>query len=132
MRDGKSYTELRGLWQMRNLASFGMGGILADDMGLGKTLQSIMYLASLPEDSVSIVVCPSSLMFNWKDEIENFAPELPCCVISGIPEERGSLVSHTKRGVIITSYPLLRRDISLYRNIHFCLHSDQNMYDGLK
>lgn len=116
--DVRPYQKVGYYW-MRNLASFGMGGILADDMGLGKTLQSIMYLASLPEDSVSIVVCPSSLMFNWKDEIENFAPELPCCVISGIPEERGSLVSHTKRGVIITSYPLLRRDISLYRNIHF-------------
>lgn len=114
----RQYQRVGYSW-MRNLAQYGMGGILADDMGLGKTLQSIMYLASLPEDSLSIVVCPSSLMFNWKDEIENFAPGLPCTVVCGIPEERGNLVSHAKNGIIITSYPLLRRDISLYKNIQF-------------
>ncbi len=116
--DVRPYQKVGYYW-MRNLASFGMGGILADDMGLGKTLQSVMYLASLPEDSLSIVICPSSLMFNWKDEIENFAPGLPCTVVCGIPEERGNLVSHAKRGILITSYPLLRRDMSLYRNIKF-------------
>ncbi|MBO4280499.1 MAG: DEAD/DEAH box helicase [Lachnospiraceae bacterium] len=116
--DVRPYQKVGYYW-MRNLASFGMGGILADDMGLGKTLQSVMYLASLPEDSLSIVICPSSLMFNWKDEIENFAPGLPCTVVCGIPEERGNLVNHAKRGILITSYPLLRRDMSLYRNIKF-------------
>ena len=116
--DVRPYQKVGYYW-MKNLESYGMGGILADDMGLGKTLQSVMYLASLPEDSLSIVICPSSLMFNWKDEIENFAPGLPCTVICGIPEERSSLVSHAGRGILITSYPLLRRDMALYRNLHF-------------
>ncbi|MBO7632170.1 MAG: SNF2 helicase associated domain-containing protein, partial [Lachnospiraceae bacterium] len=116
--DVRPYQKVGYYW-MKNLASFGMGGILADDMGLGKTLQSVMYLASLPEESLSIVICPSSLMFNWKDEIENFAPGLSCTVVCGIPEERGNLVSHAKQGVLITSYPLLRRDMTLYRNIRF-------------
>ena len=116
--DVRPYQKVGYFW-MKNLANFGMGGILADDMGLGKTLQSVMYLASLPEDSLSIVICPSSLMFNWKDEIENFAPGLPCTVVCGIPEERGNLVRDTKKGILITSYPLLRRDMSLYRGLHF-------------
>ena len=116
--DVRPYQKVGYYW-MKNLAGFGMGGILADDMGLGKTLQSIMYLASLPEDSLSVVVCPSSLMYNWKDEIENFSPELPCVVVSGIPEERAAIISHNKSGVLITSYPLLRRDIGLYKNISF-------------
>lgn len=116
--DVRPYQMVGYSW-MKNLAAFGMGGILADDMGLGKTLQSVMYLASLGEDARSIVICPSSLMFNWKDEIENFAPGLSCTVISGIPEERSALVNASTKGVLITSYPLLRRDMALYRNIRF-------------
>ncbi|MBO4325625.1 MAG: DEAD/DEAH box helicase [Lachnospiraceae bacterium] len=116
--DVRPYQKVGYYW-MKNLEAFGMGGILADDMGLGKTLQSVMYLASLPKDSLSIVICPSSLMFNWKDEIENFAPGLPCTVICGIPEERSSLVAHATTGILITSYPLLRRDMSLYKNMTF-------------
>ncbi len=111
--------QMAGFEWMCNLADNNMGGILADDMGLGKTLQSILYLATLPADSRRMVVCPSSLMYNWKDEFENFAPMLSCDVVSGTPEERRKIISESKAAVLITSYPLIRRDLAYYKDIEF-------------
>lgn len=69
------YQEKGVIWleeQRRN----GHGCMLADEMGLGKTLQVIAYLTSRPVDSHHIIVVPSSLVFNWRNEIQNFAPSL--------------------------------------------------------
>ena len=66
---------------MKTLAHYGFGGILADDMGLGKTLQSITFILSeLPNIRKSkhpiLIVCPSSLTYNWLSEMMKFAPEI--------------------------------------------------------
>lgn len=61
-----------------------MGGILADDMGLGKTLQTIVYICSEP-GSKSLIVCPTSLSYNWQEEFEKFAPHIRTRIISGRP-----------------------------------------------
>ena len=121
------------------IAQLGFGGILADDMGLGKTLQIITLLehARLEAISktvdltdtashtacpppVSLIVCPSSLVYNWDSEIEHFAPNLKTLLITGTAQERQELLTHyADYDVLITSYDMLKRDIARYDNLHF-------------
>lgn len=126
-------TELRpyqvtGYKWLRSLAEHDLGGILADDMGLGKTLQSIVFMASILLETKRenkptphfLIVCPTSLTYNWLDEIENFAPFIKAQVVSGTPQERQEAIEGYKDyDVLITSYPLIRRDIASYENINF-------------
>ncbi|HKL80338.1 MAG TPA: DEAD/DEAH box helicase [Mobilitalea sp.] len=118
--------QLTGYKWLKTLADNDLGGILADDMGLGKTLQSIVYIASgltrnADEERKSyLVICPTSLIYNWLDEIENFAPFIKSAVVSGIPADRQETIeSYDKYDVLITSYPLIRRDIVFYEKIKF-------------
>ncbi len=109
--------QLTGYQWLSTLAGHGLGGILADDMGLGKTLESIVYMKSRP-GKLHFVVCPTSLVYNWEDEFHTFAPEMKVQVISGTPEERQTLLTSTKGiDVLITSYPLLRRDYEHYQKL---------------
>jgi SNF2 family DNA or RNA helicase len=122
--------QVTGYKWLKTLAENDLGGILADDMGLGKTLQSIVYIASGFDTVKSdknpasrkhyLVVCPTSLIYNWLDEIENFAPFIKAAVVSGTPPERQETIeSYEKYDVLITSYPLIRRDIVFYEKIEF-------------
>lgn len=114
-----------GYQWMRTLASYGFGGILADDMGLGKTLQSIAYIASmLPEakgkNLPMLIVCPSSLTYNWLGEFMKFSPGTEAVIIDGTQKERAKLLNELNGiDVVITSYMLLRRDIHLYEKMLF-------------
>ncbi len=120
--------QITGYKWLRSLAEHDLGGILADDMGLGKTLQSIVYMASILLEEKEknnpaphfLIVCPTSLTYNWLDELENFAPFITASVISGTPQERQEAIEkYQDYDVLITSYPLIRRDISTYENINF-------------
>ena len=122
--------QLVGYRWLRTLAKSSLGGILADDMGLGKTLQSITYMASVLDEHKEkadknekihfLVVCPTSLVYNWLDEIENFAPNLRATVVSGNPQERQEMIERVDDfDVFITSYPLIRRDIVHYQKLSF-------------
>ncbi|MFS0765486.1 SNF2 helicase associated domain-containing protein [Peribacillus phoenicis] len=110
---------------MKILAQYGFGGILADDMGLGKTLQSIAYILSeLPdirEKRVPVlIVCPSSLTYNWLSEFTKFAPDIQAVVVDGDKTERTKLLKEAKDvDVVITSYPLLRKDIASFEKQDF-------------
>ena len=111
-----------GFRWMRTLSDFGMGGILADDMGLGKTLQTFAYLLSVrrSEDPPALVVAPSSLLFNWQQEARRFAPSLRTVVVSGPPCQRQELMKEfANADLVVTSYPLLRRDAETYAGIPF-------------
>ena len=118
----RPYQEIGFQWLM-TLADHQLGGILADDMGLGKTLQAIVYMKAMKardEKNQFLIVCPTSLVYNWLDELENFTPDLRCVVITGTPEERMALIkAEGNTDVYITSYPLLRRDISNYEEKQF-------------
>ncbi len=121
--DLRGYQEIGYRWLM-TLAHNSLGGILADDMGLGKTLQTIVYIQAMKSrgegDRHFLIVCPSSIVFNWMDEINGFAPGLTACVVIGLPEDRRKLIeSYADYDILITSYPLMRRDVSIYRNIMF-------------
>ncbi|MDM5461957.1 SNF2 helicase associated domain-containing protein [Bacillus cereus] len=112
--------QIYGFQWMKTLAYYRFGGILADDMGLGKTLQSIAFIDSvLPEIREKklpiLVVSPSSLVYNWLSELKKFAPHIRAVIADGNQEERRKVLKDvTKFDVVITSYPLLRRDIRLY------------------
>jgi superfamily II DNA or RNA helicase len=113
-----------GFGWLKTLAYYGFGGILADDMGLGKTLQAITYLLSEKNENkhvgkTSLIVCPASLVYNWKSEFEKFSPDLDVVVAYGTPEERLSLLHERKPDVFITSYPLLRQDAAFYEQAAF-------------
>ncbi|MFC0190021.1 SNF2 helicase associated domain-containing protein [Fictibacillus aquaticus] len=120
----RSYQK-RGYQWMKTLASYGFGGVLADDMGLGKTVQSIAFivseLANIRERNMPVlIVCPSSLTYNWLHEIMKFAPEIQAIVVDGNKRDRENLQRNMEDvDVIITSYSLLRRDINWYTNQTF-------------
>lgn len=92
------------------------GGLLADEMGLGKTLQALALIETLP--GLTLVVCPSSLVWNWCKEAARFCPSLGVIALEGANREQ----AWKQRGdvrVFITSYALLRRDIERYQTVHF-------------
>jgi SNF2 family DNA or RNA helicase len=112
--------QIKGYKWLKTLASYGFGGILADDMGLGKTLQSITYIVSelsaiRKKKQPVLIVCPASLTYNWLNELMKFAPEVQAIVVDGTKEERVKLQRDLEEiDVVITSYPLLRRDIKWF------------------
>ncbi len=112
-----------GFRWLKTLESCGFGGILADEMGLGKTLQVISYLTTVPEQTVkmpNLVVCPTSLILNWGDELRRFAPHLSAALIMGNAAERKKLREEAEhRDVWVTSYELLRQDLKDYQSREF-------------
>ncbi len=128
-----------GVRWLHKLRANGFGGILADEMGLGKTLQALAHLSltrsaegrvrnadsgssgDVPRSTIRnphLVVCPTSLVFNWQAEAARFAPHLRVAVLHG--PDRHTLFSRlTDYDLIITSYALIRRDADIYRPLEF-------------
>ena len=113
--------QTRGFGWLWFLYQYGLNGILADDMGLGKTLQALALLQKAKEKNKkapNLVICPTSVVFNWENEIEKFAPGLSCLKLSGT--ERNDLFKEIpKYDVVITSYALIRRDIAKLKKYEF-------------
>ena len=102
----------KGFEWLTLLAEAGAGGCLADDMGLGKTLQTICFLAYYIHQNpkaVNIIVCPSSLIFNWQQELQKFAPGITSFVYHGATRNAEE-VTNANSQVIITSYGTVRVD----------------------
>lgn len=119
--------QVRGFEWMCALHEMSLGGILADEMGLGKTVQTISVLLhdarSAKEKKPSLIVSPTTLTYNWLSELNRFAPELDVLLISGGQAARAEQIARiegtNKPDVVITSYPLIRRDIQLMQDIPF-------------
>ncbi|MHA6250583.1 SNF2 helicase associated domain-containing protein [Oceanobacillus sp. CAU 1775] len=112
--------QVTGYQWFKSLSHYHLGGILADDMGLGKTIQTISYIASEPSDKIHLVVAPSSVVYNWKNEFDKFTPHLNVAILTGTPQERQKKIEEEKHmDVWITSYSTLRQDIELYKDIVF-------------
>ncbi len=113
----------QGVGWLEQLRAMHLNGVLADDMGLGKTLQAIISLTQYKKDhpdSLSIVICPTSLVYNWKEEFTKFNPKLKTLPIDGTPQQRKKLIGGLKKyDVAITSYSLLQKDIEEYKKIDF-------------
>ncbi|MBX2993148.1 MAG: SNF2 helicase associated domain-containing protein [Bacteroidetes bacterium] len=114
------------------LREFGVGGILADDMGLGKTVQTLALLQHVYENGESLpslVVVPTSPLFNWQKEIERFTPQLRILLYTG-SERKQHLESFGKYHVIVTSYGILRRDVDVLKQkkfLYVVLDESQNI-----
>lgn len=109
-----------GVQWMKHLYDIGLNGILADDMGLGKTLQVLCLLdCFIPKDQEpSIIVCPSSLMFNWASEIEKFEVDIDAICVYGSQAERKKRIEQA-HDLYITTYDYVKRDEQLYQNKSF-------------
>jgi SNF2 family DNA or RNA helicase len=115
--------QVEGVHWLEKLRSMYLNGILADDMGLGKTLQAIIAITQCHENEknrTSIVVCPTSLLYNWKEEIGKFNPKLKVVIVDGVPNQRKKMIDNIKDiDVAITSYTLMQKDVELYKNTTF-------------
>lgn len=111
--------QLAGIKWLSMLDHYGFGGILADDMGLGKTLQTIAFLTGkMKAASKVLILSPSSLIYNWKDEFTKFAPELDVVVSYGLKQERVATIAENHQ-VTITSYASFRQDFDSYQVGHY-------------
>ncbi|MGV1062916.1 DEAD/DEAH box helicase [Clostridium perfringens] len=126
-----------GFKWINEITDLGFGGVLADDMGLGKTLQIIAFLLS-QKKSKSIVVVPTSVIYNWMDEFEKFAPSIRIGLVHGSKSKRDRVLRGFKRGigikveeedlkeksyekydVLLTTYGTLKNDEKAYENLSF-------------
>ncbi len=114
----RSYQKSGFHW-LKMLQNFHLGGILADDMGLGKTIQAISILSELPTNSMSLVICPKTLLFNWAAEIEKFNPSLKYIIYEGNKEERAALLENSNVQVFIASYSIIMNDLEELQSIYF-------------
>ncbi|NRO03529.1 MULTISPECIES: DEAD/DEAH box helicase [Lactobacillus] len=104
---------------LNTLVNYNFGGILADEMGLGKTKISLL-LAHQKKDSTNLVVAPASVIYNWQNEAQKFAPELKIAVLGGTKKERTQILANaSKYDLLITSYQSLNRDLEVYQKLVF-------------
>ena len=136
----------QGVAWLHFLRANGFGGILADEMGLGKTLQTLAFLktcSSRREEAHSskseignrkseidqslvtsaatkphLIVCPTSLVFNWVAEAKKFTPELKVLALHG-PDRHAQFEQIATSDIVVTSYALIRRDAERYRELEF-------------
>ena len=113
--------QISGYHWLNYLNDVGWGGILADDMGLGKTVQALTMLRHYNEDNKSLkalVVCPTTLIYNWENEIKKFTPQLTYRIHHGSLRTR-NLDELQQCNIVITTYGTLRSDIQVFINILF-------------
>ncbi|MCR5786386.1 MAG: SNF2 helicase associated domain-containing protein [Acholeplasmatales bacterium] len=112
--------QLQGFKWLKILSSYNLGGVLADDMGLGKTLEVISLIDTFFTEKSSIVIAPTSLIFNWEMEFKKFAPQIPVEVIYGLTRDEDVIrKAYEQKKVLITSYESLRMDIDKYEGLSF-------------
>jgi SNF2 family DNA or RNA helicase len=109
----RHYQQAGFAW-MSFLGRFGLGACLADDMGLGKTIQAISLLLHQKnegEEKPSIIICPTSVVSNWRREVERFAPGLRVMIHQGAEREKQNFAELAEQhDLVISSYALLHRD----------------------
>ncbi len=121
----REYQTLGFAW-LKTLVENGLNGCLADDMGLGKTLQTIALLLSELEandfktgqEHCSLVVAPTSIIYNWQKEFEKFAPQVKVGIYHGTQRDKSHKIFQQNH-VVITSYGTIRNDIDLFKDFAF-------------
>lgn len=113
--------QVAGYQWLNYLTDIKWGGILADDMGLGKTVQALSFLEYYKKETgnlKALVVCPTTLIYNWENEIKKFTPKLTYRIHHGATRTRGK-EELTDHDVTITTYGTLRSDIKLLMSVEF-------------
>ncbi|MBE7501130.1 MAG: SNF2 helicase associated domain-containing protein [Verrucomicrobiales bacterium] len=112
----------QGVAWLHFLRTHGFGGILADEMGLGKTLQTLAALRFARQSQAGLppmlIVCPTSLVFNWVAEAARFTPDLKVLALHG-PGRHAEFARLPASDLVVTSYALIRRDADRYREVTF-------------
>ena len=116
--------QMRGYSWLNFLRKWGLGACLADDMGLGKTIQALALIQKDWESGERhpvLLICPTSVVNNWKKEASRFTPELPVLVHHGIERMRGEDFKKKamEHAVVISSYALLARDFGTFKDLHW-------------
>jgi SNF2 family DNA or RNA helicase len=110
----------QGVAWLQFLRENGFGGILADEMGLGKTLQTLAFLRHVVRQNAGgapwLIVCPTSLVFNWVAEARKFTPTLKVLALHGA-ERHAQFGQLAQCDLVVTSYALIRRDAERYRGL---------------
>ncbi len=116
--------QVRGFSWLAFMRRWGLGACLADDMGLGKTIQAIALLLHEREQSgnglpPALLICPTSVVGNWKREVQRFAPSLRVMIHHGAERTRGEefIAQARQHDLVISTYGLVRRDIDTLREI---------------
>lgn len=95
-----------------------LSALLADDMGLGKTVQVLAFLSRLTVTLPVLIVCPTTLLFHWERQREEFLPSFPCILHHGLKREKKI---REERSLIVTTYTTLRQDFDLFKETHFSI-----------
>lgn len=118
----RDYQKVGVKW-LYNIYKCGFGSILADEMGLGKSIQLIYFIKEIlkeKKDAKILIVAPTSLIYNWKNEFDKFASDLSYKVFSENRKKReDDLHEIDDINILITTYGLIRQDIDIYCNISF-------------
>lgn len=113
--------QIAGFQWLNYLQNINWGGILADDMGLGKTVQALSFLQYYKNQHPqmkALVVCPTTLIYNWENEIKKFTPQLTYYIHHGSARTR-TADDILKYDITITTYGTLRSDIKFFLNVKF-------------
>jgi SNF2 family DNA or RNA helicase len=122
----------QGLNWLQFLREYELNGILADDMGLGKTIQTLSHLLLEKEQGrlsgPSLIVAPTSVLFNWAKEIDKFTPDLSYIVINGAKRQE-HFEQLEQYDIVITSYPLVLKDTEVHQqHVYYYLILDEAHY----
>jgi SNF2 family DNA or RNA helicase len=114
--------QLRGYSWLGFLRQWGLGACLADDMGLGKTVETLALLQrdwELNGKQPVLLICPTSVVGNWRKEAERFTPQLPVMIHHGTGRKKGTKfqAAAKKQAIVISSYALLQRDFEYFKNV---------------
>lgn len=114
--------QVKGFEFLNSLAAYQFGGVLADEMGLGKTLQIITFLLAR-KGQRSLVITPTALLYNWKKEIEKFAPTLNVAIVHGIKERAQLINKYKEYDVLLTTYTTFKNDAASYagKTFDYCI-----------
>ena len=108
--------QTEGFEWLSRLSSWGAGALLADDMGLGKTLQTIALLLARVDEGPALVVTPTSVLYNWVDELRRFAPGLTPVVLNQIPDRAAAVEAAAAGVVLLISYGVMAGELELLKS----------------
>lgn len=102
--------QVEGYEWMTRLAEWGAGACLADDMGLGKTVQTIAFMLQRADKGASLVVAPASVIYNWQQELQRFAPTLNVLILNEAEDRKAMIGGAGNYDIVLTTYGLLVRE----------------------